>query len=332
MKKKILSCSIILILIMSVFSSCAGAANDMAIGDNMFAPGAKEEAVMMPSLDAAPEYGYTGGYYVDDFSNKDYDGKYVENEIADNTGANNGDYKEKIIKNVSIAAQTKEYEKSLDGILSALNQYGGYEESINSSGKSYYSSDYYTRTARMTLRIPSENLDKFLGDIGTLINITSQTSSQSNVTSQYYDTKARIEVLESERAAYEEMLKMAKEVSEVLQIKDRLYQTIEEIEASKTRLNVYDNKVSFSTVTITIDEVREYVEVPTVKVTFGERIANSFKESWKDFANGFQNFVVWFVGAIPTLLVMAVIIGVIVAIPITIVKKVKKKNKENKGE
>ena len=230
-----------------------------------------------------------------------------------------------------MSAQTKEYEKALDGILAALAQHGGYEESLTSSGKSYYSSDYYTRTARMTLRVPSENLEKFLNEVGGLINVISQSSSQSNVTSQYYDTKARLEVLESERQAYEEMLKMAKEVSEVLQIKDRLYQTISEIESAKTQLNVYDNKVSFSTVTITLEEVKDYVEVPTAKITFGERIARSFKQSWKNFADGFQDFTVWLVGAIPTLLILAVIFGGGAAIIVTAIKKAKK-NKKNDNE
>lgn len=324
MKKKIIICTLILALLISTLVSCgAGAANDLAVRDDMFAPSAKEEALWVET-DAA--YGYNGGYYAD------VSDKYIELEKpieSGSTGVNNGDYKEKIIKNVSIAAQTKEYEKSLDGILAALAQHGGYEESVTSSGKSYYSSDYYTRTARMTLRVPSENLDKFLGEVGNLINVTSQSSSQSNVTAQYYDTKARLEVLEAERVAYEEMLKMAKDVSEVLEIRDRLYKTIEEIEANKTQLNIYDNKVSFSTVTINLDEVREYVEVPTAKITFGERIANSFKQSWKNFADGFQDFTVWIIGAIPTLIVLAVIFGGIAVILTAVIKKARKKRESN---
>ena len=59
-----------------------------------------------------------------------------------------------------------------------------------------------------------------------------------------------------------------------------------------------------------------------------ERIAKSFKQSWKNFADGFQNFTVWLVGAIPTLLVLAVIFGGIAVIIITTVKKAKKNKKK----
>ena len=322
MKKKVLICALIFTLSLSILVSCGAKASDLAVRDEMEI-GNMMSGSFAPATDTA--YGYDDYYY--DAGSK----KYAETEIViDSTGANNGNYSEKIIKNVSINAQTKEYEKALDGILAAVVQHGGYEESVTSSGKSYYSSDYYTRNARMTLRIPAENLDKFLGEVGGLINVISQSSSQSNVTAQYYDTVARLEVLESERLAYEEMLKLAKEVSEVLEIKDRLYQTIAEIEANKTQIKVYDNKVSFSTVTIQLEEVREYVETPTTKITFGERIARSFKNSWRNFADGFQDFVVWFVGAIPTFLVLAVIFGGVAVIVATLIKKHKKKHNNDK--
>ena len=77
--------------------------------------------------------------------------------------------------------------------------------------------------------------------------------------------------------------------------------------------------------TVTLDEVRDYVEVPTAKITFGERIVKTFKQSWKNFAEGFQNFTVWFIGAIPTFLVLAVIAGGVAIIIVTTVKRAKKK-------
>ena len=319
MKKKFLIYALILTLIATLLASCGATAKDEAL--NIMG------VTTAPAEDA--DYGYSGGY-----SEKYYDRVMdnVETEVVSpSTGANNGDYKEKIIKNINMSAQTKEYEKALDGILSSLAQNGGYEESVTSSGRSYYAGDYYTRSARMTLRVPAEKLEAFLGEIGGLINITSQTSSQSNVTAQYYDTVARLGVLEAERQAYEEMLKLAKDVSEVLEIRDRLYQTIAEIEAAQTTLKVYDNKVAYSTVVINLDEVREYVQTPTTKATFGERIANSFTRSWKNFADNFQDFVVWLIGAIPTILVIVVIVGAGTTIALVAGKKAQKK-KQNKND
>ena len=108
MKKKVLICTLVFTLIISILVSCGAKANDMAVRDEMFTSG------MMPETETA--YGYDGGYYVAD----DVYNKHVEMEkpieSGSSTGANNGDYREKIIKNVSMSAQTKEYEKALDGI------------------------------------------------------------------------------------------------------------------------------------------------------------------------------------------------------------------------
>lgn len=218
-------------------------------------------------------------------------------------------YTEKIIRNATVSAETRDFDRALAEIRASAASLGGYEQSVNTTGKSYHSSDRYCRSARLTLRIPADSLDAFLGTVGDLVNVTSQSANSINVTSEYYDIQSRIGVLQSEKVAYEEMLKKSDDVNYLLQIKDRLYDVIEEIEAYETQLRVYDNKVAYSTVSMTLDEVIEYSQITTPADSFGTRITTAFRESWKDFASGFQSFVVWFVSAIPTLLVIAVITG-----------------------
>jgi hypothetical protein len=154
------------------------------------------------------------------------------------------------------------------------------------------------------------------------------------VTGEYYDIQARIRVLESERAAYEEMLKQSMDIDYLLQVKDRLYNVIEEIESYETRLRVYDSLVSYSTVYLTVDEVVEYTRVKVEEPTWGERLVEAFKESWQDFAKGFQNFTVGFLYAIPTLMVLGVIAVVVVLILRVLLRRravAKAKRAEEKG-
>ena len=237
-------------------------------------------------------------------------------------------YAEKIIHNATLFAESREFDRALSELRASSAALGGYEQSVNVTGKSYHSGDHYCRTARMTLRIPAERLDEFLGSVGNLVNVTSQAMNSTNVTAEYYDMEARIKVLETERAAYEEMLKQSDDVSYLLAIKDRLYNVIEEIESYKTQLRVYDNKVSYSTVTLTLDEVITYTQVPSPKETFGARIGRAFRESWQNFADGFQRFTVNLVSAIPTLLVLAAIGGGATAILLPRIRRAKQKKNE----
>jgi hypothetical protein len=153
-----------------------------------------------------------------------------------------------------------------------------------------------------------------------------------NATEEYYDLAARVRVLEEEQAAYETMLGKAEKVEEILLIKDRLYNVISEIESAKTRMKVIDSRASYSTVHLTLEEVVDYSVVTTPKTTFGSRIANAFTRSWRNFAEGFQDFVVWFIGAIPTLLVLVVIGGAGTAIAIVSNRRLKKRLAEKKDE
>ncbi len=323
MKKKIFALVIAFVMLFSIFTSCgAGAAKDEASNDVYFDAVSKGEIMEAPEMDM----GFDSSYNKDIYYGADF---YPETDVAIPDGTS---FTEKIIKNVSISAETKEYDTALDGILKMTAKFGGYEESLTSNGRGYNYSDYYSRRARLVLRIPAENLDAFLSEMGELINVTSESSSVSNVTTEYYDTKARLEVLEAEKVAYEEMLKLATTVDEVLKIKDRLYDVISEIEAKKTTLQVLDSKVSYSTVSVSLTEVREISTVPTPKTTFGEKIKTAFTRSWKNFADNCGDFAIWFVSAIPTFVVLAIIAGVTLGITIPVIKKKRNAKKENKSE
>ncbi len=241
-----------------------------------------------------------------------------------------GEFDRKIIRTVTMNCETKAYDDAISTVMTALAAHGGYVETSSTSGTGARSvapvESYGARTATYTLRIPAEKLDAFLealrADEG--IRILSQSMTSNEITGTYYDTQTRLATLEAERASLTAMLEGFTDYSDItsmLQVQERLYNVIEEIEALKTKLALYDSQVALSTVHLTLREVVTYT--PEADPTFGERISDAFTSSWADFADGCQSFAVWFVGALPTLLVMAVIAGVIATV-LTVVFKKKK--------
>jgi len=286
MKKTTLSLLIAVLSVLALLLSACGSAGSSA-KDEMF--------------EASGNF-YKGDY---EYGMTEAEDAYVKETPTSDT--NTSDYAEKIIRDVNMYAETRDFDNAVAEIRRAVSLLGGYEESVSITGRSYHSGAAYCRTAKMTLRLPAAELDAFLNQVGDMVNVTNQSANTRNVTAAYYDIQSRISVLESEKAAYEEMLQQSKDVNYLLQIKDRLYNVIEEIESYKTQLRLYDNKVSYSTVTMSLDEVIEYSKVTTPEDSFGTKIKNAFAESWQDFADGFQRFVVWLVYAFPTLLVIAAI-------------------------
>ena len=234
----------------------------------------------------------------------------MEGGSSDGTvGSLNGDYERKIIRTVTMSCETKAYDDAITLIMTALQTHGGYVETSETTGTGYENVRNSERRATYTLRVPAEKLDAFLETLRTDegIRILSQNSSSNEITATYYDIVSRLETLEAEKASLTAMLEGFTDYNDIhamLQVQERLYDVIEEIEALQTKLNVYDGQVSMSTVKLSLREVITYTEVVEPDPTFGQRMKDAFVESWSDFGRGWLNFFVWFVGAFPTLLVV----------------------------
>ena len=165
------------------------------------------------------------------------------------------------------------------------------------------------------------------------IRILSQNSSSDEITATYYDTVSRLETLEAEKASLTAMLEGFTDYSDInsmLKVQERLYNVIEEIEALRTKLNLYDGQVAMSTVYFTLREVITYTEVVVEEPTFGQRMKEAFVESWTDFGEGCQDFAVWFVEAFPTLMVLGIIGGVVAIVIVRLNRKAEARRKATK--
>lgn len=294
---RLLSLVLILIFASTIFCSCASKSYDAAMPESM--NGAKDN--MAGSSVMSPE--------------------------ASNGAQTSIETERKIIKTVNISAETKKFDETIQNINKMVADLGGYVETSSINGNSI-NSNARSRSASFTLRIPQDKLDEFTGSVENSVNVTNITSNSKEITEAYYDTKARLEVLEAQRESLQKMydsFNNPSDMSNMLAVQDKLYDVIQEIESYQARLNSYDNKVEYSTVNINIHEVLEYSPVNTPK-NFGERFVTSFKRGWINFWAGCQNFAVWFAGAIPSLIIVA---GIAVA-AVFVLRKVIKKAKSQK--
>ena len=298
--KRILAIALTLLLLASSLVSCAAKA-EMDINHAFAQDSMYTENVRVESTTAA-------------MSKPSSAGSALGATVDDVEMPNTSEFASKIIKTVTMNTETKEYDRALAELDRLITENGGFVESSSANGQSLDYNGVYRRSAKYTIRIPAEKLNDFLSASQQLLNVTYSHSTSENITAEYYDIQSRLEVLRTERDALNAMLEKATDVDSMLSIRDRLYNVIEEIESYETRLRVYDSLVSYSTVHMTVDEVVEYTKVQVEEPTWGERLVEAFKESWENFADGFQDFTVGFLYAIPTLLVLGAIAAVVVLI------------------
>ena len=282
------------------------------------------------SKDMAYDESYNGKAEIENSTSNSAPGIGVDGSLSDQIES--GEYERQIIKTVSIQAETKSFDSAISSINDYVAEFGGYIESSEQSGVSLdFAGRYYERYARYTLRIPAENLESFIGKVGGALNIVNNNGKRDDISAEYYDIVSRLETLEAEKEALQKMYEKAETIDYMLQVQQRLYDVIEEIEAYTTRLNYYKSQVAYSTVHLSVSEVIEYTDIVEKPKSYGEELKATFVESWKDFADGCRDFSIGFVGAIPTLLTMAIVAGAHIVVIILIVRYAKKRAKKAKA-
>ena len=320
MKKftKILAIILAVMIPIFMFAGCAAASKDYA------------DAPMAPDIYDSSDNYYSEsskGDYVETPDEPTLDsGLKTEGSSAD--AAIQTDFAQKIIYSAYYTIETKEFDSSIEALNALISKYGGFVENSNVRGYTYYdsygNSSIRNRTANYVVRIPSANLNDFLNESGSLGSVTSKRQEAQNVTSQYADISARLETYEVQEKRLLELLAKASDMKDLLTIEDKLSEVRYNIESLQRSLNNIDAKVDYSTVTLNINEVSTYT--PTEKMSFWERLGNSFIGGIEDFVDDIGDFVIWFVGALPAL----ILIAAIVVVAVILLKKARAKKRAKK--
>ncbi len=223
----------------------------------------------------------------------------------------------KLIRNAELSVETKSFDEFRAAVLQKTAALGGYVESSESSAFSAM------RYAHLTLRIPADSLDAFLESVAELGTVTSQDTSVQDVTDKYIDVKSRLAALETEQNTLLALLKKAENLTEILEIQDRLTEVRGSLESYKAQLQALDSQIDYSTVTMTVNEV-ERITPQETKGFFAE-VRQNLSENLYAIGQGARAFAVWFLSSLPYIAIWLVLIGVIVGVALLIRRKRRKR-------
>lgn len=200
----------------------------------------------------------------------------------------------KIIRTANISAETKNYAADLATVRELVTSLGGYTEYSRES----VSKNNNIRSFNATFRVPAEKLDAFLTSTGNTVHVLSSSVNAEDISASYYDVESRLATLRAEKTALDAMLAGATSQGELMALHERLFDVMEEIDATQAKLNVYQNDVAMSTVNFSLAEVFELTEAER----YGTRLGNAFVEGWSAFGSFFAELSIFLVRALPFLL------------------------------
>lgn len=285
----------------------------------------------------AASYKYLDGYEMDSYAMDEgsYDYEFGAMEQADNasgtllgggTGAQAETY-DKIIYSGSASVETIHFEETVKQVYELIGLYDGFLESSYVTGRDYHSSYYDSfarRNASFTIRIPRDRFQSFTGELETLGNLTHSSLEAQNITTAYRDTESRLRSYRTQETRLLEMLEKAETVEDMLYIEDRLSSVRYNIESLTGNLNNWDSKLSYSTLSLSVQEVKKLTEETPLIRTFGQEIVEGVEDSCRWLVEAVQDIVIFIASAIPVLILPA---AAVVGIVLLVRAKIRKKRK-----
>jgi hypothetical protein len=183
--------------------------------------------------------------------------------------------KKKIIRDGRMGIKVTVLSKSKQQIDVLVKNNSGYYDNENLTNNDYES------VYSLKIRIPADHFDPFITGLESGIGeITFKEITASDVTDQFIDLETRLANKKNYLLRYNDLLKQAKKISEILEIETKIRELEEEIESTVGRLKYLGDQVEYSTLELTVSQHKAYKYNPVQREKFTERMKRSLSGGW----------------------------------------------------
>ena len=207
---------------------------------------------------------------------EDYEMAMKTEEAELDAGAEEDAREEKIIRTASFTIRTTVFDKDLQALQDLTAGMGGRIEYLSVSGDA---AGGQTRSASLTLRVPAARLDDFLEGAQAIGSVTAMTQEMEDVSDSYYDIQTRLDTQKKKLERLQALMAEADQVSDLIEIESAIADAQYSIDRYTSQLKGYDGKVDYSTVRVTLREIRvEEAE----DISLGQRMVSGLKSSLEE--------------------------------------------------
>ena len=193
----------------------------------------------------------------------------------------------KMIYTMDMQVETTAFDDAAAGLRQLVEDMGGYFETASVYN---YGGDY--RSAYYTIRVPAEQYQNLLTQVGKLCHIVRQEENSQNISEQYYDTESRLVTQQTKLERLQTLLAQAETMEDIITIESAISDTELTIEQLTGTLRSYDSLVDYSTVNISLEEVYQLSNVEEPAQGFASRMGAAFRSGWNGFVDVLEGLAV----------------------------------------
>lgn len=153
----------------------------------------------------------------------------------------------KIVTQTDFSLLVKNVTESIKSVKSQAESLGGFM--VNSSAN-------YPEggaTGYISVRVPSAKLDSFLESLrGLAVRVVSENITGTDVTDQYKDLDSRLSTLAETKATFENIMRQAKTVDEILRVQQSIFQVQDQIDSLKGQKKYLEDTTATSLVSVNL--------------------------------------------------------------------------------
>lgn len=233
-----------------------------------------------------------------------------------------GSSSEKWTKSADYNIESIDFDKTHSEVIDILNKYHAQLMS-DYVGVSYsdYGHNDGQRYLRVSAKVDAEKLKELCSKLESLknTNIVSKSVCADNITDDYKDIQGRIESIKIRIERYEELLKSAAEMSDIVSISESIDEAQSDLEMYQRMLDAQNEDVVYSDVSIYVNETDSLSSDKTAGL--GRQLVHAFKNGVHNFSNSVASLFVYIAGHL--LYILAIIVVLLLIRKFRLVKEAK---------
>jgi len=317
-KAKQLTAVLLAFVLLVALSACATGGNNSGSGLSDMMPAERTDSPYVPNEVQGESFGYAPQASQDQAANTSSAPLQAQvasqgGEVADvgqtgNPTNTTGTVQSgrKITFWASLATDTKNFNADYQAILDMVKQSGGYVASESMTDNSSSSSALGRRTV-LSIKIPASGYNSFLDALSDIGNVTSRNTWSDDLTSVYYDTASRIEMLEIRKERLMNYLLEAERAEDIVSFERELSSVLYELDSYQSNIRQLDQLVDYSTIDVTLTELITPETIGPDGEPLGDRASTALALSATGVGRFLQDVVVFLAAAVPVLGLLIVI-------------------------